>query len=57
MEKETPTWSVCFAGDYATVTVTVEASTSEQAEDGARNLINEYYGWDISRFTAEPEEV
>jgi len=56
MKQQAPlVWTVLLAGDYATVTVTVEALTSEQAEDEARNLIEEYYGWDLSNFSAEPE--
>ena len=57
-ENETPpTWSVMFGGDYAVVVVTVEAWTTEEAEDKARALIQDFYGWDVSRFTVEAEAI
>jgi hypothetical protein len=57
-ENETqPTWSVMFGGDYAVVVVTVEALTNDEATEKARALIQDFYGWDVSRFTVEAEAI
>ena len=56
-DETVPVWSVTFAHNYAVITATVTAHTAEEAETEATNLLTDYYGWDLTRFTVEAEEV
>ena len=49
-------WRITFIGDYAVVTVNVEASY-EDAITLAENLLVDYYDWDMSRFQTEQEAI
>jgi hypothetical protein len=46
-------YTVNFTGDYATVTVTVNAIDDDDAQTLAENLINDYYGWDLTKWQVE----
>lgn len=50
-------WNVMFIGDYAIVTVTVEARDEKDAEILAADMVQDYYGWDLARFATQVEEV
>jgi len=52
-EQKLDTYTVNFAGDYATVTVTVNAIDFDDAQTLAENMINDYYGWNLTQFRAE----
>lgn len=52
-EQELDTYTVNFTGDYATVTVTVNAIDDNDAQTLAENLINDYYGWDLTKWQVE----
>lgn len=46
-------WRVTFAHDWATVTTYIQARDEDDAITLADNLLTDYYGWDLSRFSAE----
>jgi hypothetical protein len=46
------TWSVTFIGDYATITTTVDGLYDE-AIVLAENMLNDYYGFDLSDWQTE----
>ena len=50
------TWNVIFIGDYATITTTVEGLYDE-AIVLAENMLNDYYGFDLSDWETEIELI
>jgi hypothetical protein len=48
-------WNVTFVGDYAVITATVEARDENDAIALAADLLTDFYGWDLSRFSTEAE--
>ena len=50
-------WNVMFIGDYAVVTVNVEALNETDAVILAADIAQDYYGWDLSRFATEAERA
>jgi hypothetical protein len=47
-------WNVTFIGDYATITTTVDGLYDE-AIVLAENMLNDYYGFDLSKWQTEIE--
>ena len=47
-EQELDTYNVIFIDDFATITATVNAIDDNDAQTLAVNLINDYYGFDLS---------
>ena len=56
-DETVPVWSVTFAHNYAVITATVTALTADEAETEATNLLTDYYGWHLTRFTVQAAEV
>lgn len=52
-EQKLDTYTVNFTGDYATITITVNAIDDNDAQTLAENLINDYYGWDLTKWGVE----
>ena len=50
------TWSVTFIGDYATITTVVEGLYDE-AIVLAENMLNDYYGFDLSGWQTEMDLI
>lgn len=49
-------WSVTFIGDYATITTVVEG-LYDDAIVLAENMLNDYYGFDLSDWQTEMEII
>ena len=49
-------WNVTLAGDYAVITAIVEAHNETDAITLAGDMLTDYYGWNLSRFSAEAEQ-
>ena len=48
MAVKEQTYNVTFVGEYMTLTTHVSSKDEEGAEANAMELINEYYGWDLT---------
>lgn len=46
--EENITYNVTFVGEYMCLTTTVSSKDEESAVADAMELINEYYGWDLT---------
>lgn len=46
--EENITYNVTFVGKYMCLTTTVSSKDEESAVADAMELINEYYGWDLT---------
>ena len=49
-------WSITFIGDYATITTVVDGLYAE-AIVLAENMLNDYYGFDLSDWQTEIELI
>lgn len=47
--------NVQFVGDYFCLTITVPASSDEQAIANANAIIQDHYGWDVEEVSNEIE--
>jgi len=50
-------WRVTFVGDYAVIIAHVEAHTDDDAITLAGDMLTDFYGWDLSRFSTEAERA
>jgi len=46
-------WTVTFAHHWVTLTTHIQARDEDDAVTLADNLLTDYYGWDLSGFSAE----
>lgn len=56
-DEERPRWNVTFVGDFATITTTIEANDEGDATFLAADFLQDYYGYDLSKWRADVEEV
>lgn len=52
-EQNLDTYTVNFTHDYATITATVNARNDNDAETLAENMLVDYYGFDLGKWSVE----
>lgn len=52
-EQNLDTYTVNFCHDYATITATVNARNDSDAETVAENMLVDYYGFNLGKWSVE----